>query len=484
MGFFDTARTMIRSSAPPGFSAAPVTPADLQLLARWDQPGPRYTSYPTAPQFTSQFGEAQWHTAMARSNQSGRDLSLYVHIPFCQTVCYYCGCNKVITANRQRALPYLQALEKEIALQAAAVDAQRRVVQVHFGGGTPTYLSDAQLGQLVGSLRRHFQWVADEEGEFSIEIHPQTVTPARLAVLRQLGFNRISLGVQDFNPEVQRAVNRFNSAAEVALLRQAARDEGFRALSMDLIYGLPRQTQASFSETLAQVIALRPERLSLFSYAHLPHLFKVQQQLLASDLPSANTKLQILHNSIAQLQNAGYRYIGMDHFALPDDELALAQDAGRLHRNFQGYATHGGCDLLALGVSAINQLDNTYAQNTKDLAQYQQMLLEENRLPLAKGITLQPDDLLRRDLINALICHFSVTYAPLNARYGINLPEYLAEALESLAPLEAAGLCQRTQEGLWITPAGRLLVRRICMAFDAYWAKPAEATPARHSRII
>lgn len=440
---------------------------DESLIKRFDLSGPRYTSYPTAPQFTEIFGLDEWCAAAQRSNHSQLPLSIYCHIPFCETVCYYCGCNKIITANKKRALPYLAALKTEIALQAQYLDTSRPVVQFHFGGGTPTYLSDEQLGELMACFRQHFNFIAAEALEASIEIHPQTVTPERLAQLKNLGLNRISLGIQDFNPEVQSAVNRFNSIEEVAHLCAAARRLEFKSISMDLIYGLPKQTPASFSQTLDNIIALKPDRLSLFSYAHMPHLFKVQQQIIASDLPSSRDKLSMLHLSIDKLQAAGYRYIGMDHFALPEDELAQAQDAGQLHRNFQGYSTRGGCDLLAFGVSAINQMHDTYGQNFKDINAYQDALAK-GQLPIHKGLRLTPDDIIRKAVINQLICHFQLDFSSIEQRFGLVFNDYFAAALAELAPLAEAHLCLLSDTGIQVTEPGRLLIRRVCMAFDAY----------------
>lgn len=463
---------------------APLT-WDESLIKRFDLSGPRYTSYPTAPQFHDSFGLVDWLDASARSNQSQVPLSIYCHIPFCETVCYYCGCNKIITANKKRALPYLAALKNEIALQAKHFDKSRQVLQFHFGGGTPTYLSDEQLSELMAYFRQHFNFASEDKLEASIEIHPQTVTPERLAQLKKLGLNRISLGIQDFNPEVQKAVNRFNSAQEVAELCHAARMLAFKSISMDLIYGLPKQTPARFSATVDSIIALKPDRISLFSYAHMPHLFKVQQQIIASDLPSSRDKLSMLHLSIDQLQAAGYRYIGMDHFALPDDELALAQDAGELHRNFQGYSTRGGCDLLAFGVSAITQLNDTYAQNFKDINAYQNAL-QAGQLPLSKGLRLTPDDIIRKAVINQLICHFQLDFAAIERRFNLKFSDYFAAALAELEPLAQANLCTLSDTGIKVTEAGRLLIRRVCMAFDAYLnpqTQPAEQAQ-RYSKII
>lgn len=452
------------------------------LIRRYDLAGPRYTSYPTAPQFDPGFTLDDWLAAMTRSHDQQAPLSLYFHIPFCDTVCYYCGCNKIITADKTRAIPYLAALNKEIALQSHYLNTPRRVQQLHFGGGTPTYISDDQMADLMGCINRFFPLLTDDSGDYSIEIHPQTVNPQRLSLLRQLGFNRISLGVQDFHPEVQKAVNRFNSETEVAALVHAGRELRFKSINMDLIYGLPLQTTASFSETLAKVVAMRPDRLSLFNYAHMPQLFKVQRQIDARTLPEPQEKLQMLHNSIEQLVAAGYVYIGMDHFALPDDELALAQANGVLHRNFQGYTTHGECDLLAFGVSAINAVDNIFAQNHKDIQQYQQAL-EQNRLPLSRGITLSLDDAIRRRVINQLICHFELSFSEIEQRFGIVFSDYFSTALLQLKTMEEDGLLRLGNTGITVLPAGRLLIRRICMAFDAY-LPPMEAQTDRYSRII
>ncbi|MCK9563783.1 MAG: oxygen-independent coproporphyrinogen III oxidase, partial [Bacteroidales bacterium] len=327
---------------------------DQALIERYDLAGPRYTSYPTAPQFNAAFGEGELRDAIARSNARSNPLSLYVHIPFCSRVCYYCGCNRIVTANRAVADPYLARLERELAMMAELVDGDRPVKQLHWGGGTPTYLDDGGKRQLMGDIRRHFNLLDDDSGEYAIEVHPGDTTAASIACLRALGFNRLSMGVQDFDPEVQRAVNRFNSVEEVAALMAEARAQGFHSIGMDLIYGLPCQTWAGFERTLDHVLDLAPDRLSLFSYAHMPQRFKAQRQMDASRIPGPAQKLDIFHRASDRLLAAGYVFIGMDHFAKPGDELAVAQREGRLTRNFQGYATHGDCDLLAFGVSAIS----------------------------------------------------------------------------------------------------------------------------------
>tara|TARA_R100001509_G_scaffold160969_1_gene129454 strand:- start:953 stop:2377 length:1425 start_codon:yes stop_codon:yes gene_type:complete len=457
---------------------------NLDLIRRHDLSGPRYTSYPTAAQFRDDVEESAWRSAMAQSNARGKPLSLYVHIPFCSTICYYCACNKIVTANRARASAYLDYLYREIELQAALVDTDRPVHQLHWGGGTPTFISDAEMRQLMAVLRRHFTLVDDECGEYSIELHPGELPPDRLWLLRELGFNRLSMGIQDFDPRVQQAVNRFNSLEQVQELVDVARRAQFRSLSMDLIYGLPHQSARSFQQTLDAVIALRPERLSVFNYAHMPNLFKTQRQIDAENLPAPEEKLAILEQSIEQLLHAGYVYIGMDHFALPEDALARAAAAGELHRNFQGYATHGNCDLLGFGISAINAIGDSHFQNHKSLAPYVADL-ERKALPLAKWVSLSREDHLRRAVINALICHFAVDFATLESEYSVDFQRHFSAELQALAPLEKDGLLSVDDRGIQVLPAGRLLIRRICMVFDAYQQQGREEAAApRFSRII
>lgn len=470
----------------PQLSQPPLSSSELwhsELIRRHDLSGPRYTSYPTAAQFQEGATEGDWRAAIIQSNAAGSPLSLYVHIPFCSTICYYCACNKIVTANRARASAYLEYLYREIALQAASVDDTRPVHQLHWGGGTPTFISDAEMRELMTTLKRHFPLVGDERGEYSIELHPGELPPERLWLLRELGFNRLSMGVQDFDQDVQQAVNRFNSVAQVRELVATARQAQFRSLSMDLIYGLPRQSVESFQRTLEEVIALRPERLSVFNYAHMPALFKTQRQIDASELPGPEVKLDILHRSIEQLLAAGYVYIGMDHFALPEDELAKAAQTGTLHRNFQGYATHGDCDLLAFGVSAINAIGDTHFQNHKSLAPYIADL-EQGRLPLAKWVHLSSEDHLRREVINQLICHFAVDFDMIESAHGIRFREHFQRELQSLEPLEKDGLVAVSDRGIQVLPAGRLLIRRLCMAFDAYQPANTAQSTTRFSRII
>ncbi|MCR6654016.1 MAG: oxygen-independent coproporphyrinogen III oxidase [Cellvibrionaceae bacterium] len=456
---------------------------DENLIRRYNLSGPRYTSYPTAPQFQSGFDPEHWQRAVAAGNRSQRPLSLYVHIPFCSTICFYCGCNKIVTANHKRTEPYLAALKREIGLQAAHVDRDRPVNQLHWGGGTPTYLDDAQMASLMEHIRAEFPLRKDDQGEYSLEIHPQTVTPARLDYLRALGFNRLSFGVQDFDKEVQKAVNRFNDEAEVAELVSASRALGFRSLNLDLIYGLPKQTRTTFTKTLDTIIQLRPDRISLFNYAHMPNLFKCQRQINAAELPEPQEKLRILHDSILQLQSAGYIYIGMDHFALPEDELCAAQRQGSLQRNFQGYSTNGDCDLLAFGVSSISALDGLFVQNHKEINLYQEAL-QNGEPAFTKGMLLTSDDMIRREVINQLICQFKLDFKTIETRCGIHFADYFAVELEALQPLVADGLLELDTTGITISNAGRLLIRSVCMIFDAYLKKEAQNTAPLYSRII
>jgi oxygen-independent coproporphyrinogen-3 oxidase len=371
-----------------------------QLLARFDVPGPRYTSYPTADRFVEAFGEAEYVQAL-HQRQLGTvgkqlPLSLYVHIPFCESLCYYCACNKIITQHKERAAEYLRYLSKEVELHTQHLGRGQAVSQLHLGGGTPTFMSDEELGQLMAMLREHFKFVPG--GEYSVEVDPRTVDEQRLAVLAELGFNRLSFGVQDFDPAVQKAVHRIQPADQVFALVEASRRLGFESVNVDLIYGLPLQTPESFDRTLAQVNRLRPDRIALYAYAHLPERFKPQRRIHAEDLPVGAAKVAMLSRSLDALTDAGYVYIGMDHFALPDDALAVAKRQGRLHRNFQGYSTQADCDLIALGVSSIGRIGSTYSQNAKTMEAYVD-LLDQGHLPVVRGLALTRDDLIRRSVI-------------------------------------------------------------------------------------
>lgn len=452
---------------------------DQDLITRYDTSGPRYTSYPTAAQFTTDFGVEAYRQQVALSNESGRALSLYFHIPFCDTICFYCACNKVVTKNRAHAQPYLDNVYHELALQAALFDNTRPVDQLHWGGGTPTFISHDQMRELMRVTREHFALRDDDKGEYSIEVDPREADAETIALLRELGFNRLSLGVQDFNPQVQKAVNRLQSLQQTAEVLNAARECGFHSVSVDLIYGLPHQNVDSFHETLQTVLSLNPDRLSVFNYAHLPDLFKTQRQIQAADLPTATTKLAILQNAIDTLTSAGYLYIGMDHFARPEDELARAQADGSLYRNFQGYSTHADCDLVGFGATSIGKVHDCYSQNMRRLDEYAQRL-GANELAVFRGITLDADDKLRRDIITRLICHFSLDIPAIEAAHGIVFADYFASALENLQIMADDGLLELDERHIQVNPRGSLLIRNICMAFDKYLS----GTPQRFSRVI
>jgi len=456
---------------------------DAELIRRYDKAGPRYTSYPTAVQFHEGFGDADYRRHAAASNHGPhvRPLSLYFHLPFCDTVCFYCACNKIITKNRKRTGPYLQRLHREIELQGALFDRSRPVDQLHWGGGTPTFLNPDEMRELMHKTARHFTLRDDDSGEYSIEIDPREANPETIALLRDLGFNRMSMGVQDFDPAVQRAVNRIQSEQETFAVLEAARERKFRSVSVDLIYGLPLQSVASFARTLDKIIDAAPDRISVFNYAHLPELFKTQRQIDAGQLPSPAEKLDILALTIDKLTAAGYVYIGMDHFARPDDELAVAQREGTLYRNFQGYSTHADCDLVAMGITAIGMIGPIYAQNVKTMDEYN-ALIDQDRLPILRGVELGADDLLRRDVITRLICDFELEFAAVEARHGIRFRDYFATELEDLVQMERDGLLELGEHALRVLPAGRLLIRNVCMVFDAYLRRQRERQ--RFSRVI
>lgn len=460
---------------------------DADLLRRYDRPGPRYTSYPTAPQFSTDFGEAQLREVALASNGDPipRRLSLYVHVPFCLSPCFYCGCNRIITRDKARAETYLARLYREIGMMAALFDRDREAIQVHFGGGTPNFLSPAQIREVMETLRSQFRFSAAGERDVSIELDPRFISPADVAELAAVGFNRASLGVQDFDPAVQAAVNRIQGVEETRAIIEACRAHGFRSVNVDLIYGLPKQNPEGFARTLDTVVAMRPDRLAIYGYAHLPQLFKPQKQIDAAELPSAEAKLGLLQLAIEKLGHAGYAYIGMDHFALPDDELARAQARGGLHRNFMGYTTHADSDLVGLGVSAISHVGDSFSQNPRDLPGWQ-IAIDEGRLPVFRGMRLDQDDRLRADLIQQLMCHGEIPVGALERRYGIDFRDYFADALAQLRPLQADGLVRIGPERIAATTQGRLLLRNIAMCFDRY-LPPAADTPEsapRFSRAI
>lgn len=463
-------------------SNGPSVEFDLTLIRKLDHAGPRYTSYPTADRFVEAF-DAEAYKQCARRRAVGalhRPLSLYVHLPFCDTLCYFCACNKIVTKDHQRSARYVEYLKRELALQAQLFDDNPELVQMHWGGGTPTFLSESEMRDLMDAIKTRFRLAPDTRGEYSIEIDPRKADAATIAMLREIGFNRLSFGVQDFDPNVQRAVNRWQPEAQTVAVIDAARQARFHSVSVDLIYGLPLQTVASFEHTADRIIALSPDRIALYNYAHLPTIFKPQRRIQEAALPVSEAKLEILRLAIAKFSAAGYVYIGMDHFAKPGDELAIAQRQGRLHRNFQGYSTHAECDLIALGVSAIGRLPGAYSQNVRTLDDYYDRL-DRGMLPVMRGIELVPDDLIRWTIIQALMCHFELAKESIEIAYLIDFDRYFARELAELAAFVDDGLLQL---GDWIsvTPKGRLFVRNICMVFDRYLR--ADRERERYSKLI
>ncbi|MGO1541759.1 MAG: oxygen-independent coproporphyrinogen III oxidase [Luteimonas sp.] len=458
---------------------------DAGLLRRYDRPGPRYTSYPTAPRFNATFGEPELREAALASNGDPipKRLSLYMHVPFCMSPCFYCGCNRIITRDLARGEAYLARLHREIAITAELFDRDREVIQLHFGGGTPNFLSPAQLGETVDVLRSQFHFSGHRDRDISIELDPRFIVPQDVRELAGIGFNRASLGVQDFDPAVQAAVNRVQSVEETFAVIDACREHGFRSVNLDLIYGLPLQTSDGFARTLDLVLQARPDRVAVYSYAHLPALFRPQKQINEDELPDAEAKLGLLQLAIETLTAAGYVYIGMDHFALPDDDLARAQERGGLHRNFMGYTTHADTDLVGLGVSAISHIGDTFSQNPRDLPSWQ-IALDEGRLPVFRGLRLDEDDCLRADLIQRLMCQGEVPVNALERRYLISFPEYFADALERLHPLVEDGLVRVEDDRIRATSRGRLLLRNIAMCFDRYLNQPDPQSVPRYSRAI
>ncbi len=440
---------------------------DLALINRYDKAGPRYTSYPTALELHEGFGDEDYRQQIAKSNAAGGPLSLYFHIPFCDTVCFYCACNKIVTKNRKHAEPYLESLYKEISLLGALFDNQRVVNQLHWGGGTPTFLSFEQMRQLMTVTRQHFLLKDDDDCEYSIEVDPRETNSHTIKKLRELGFNRISLGLQDFDPAVQKAVNRIQSEEQTFRVLADAKTEGFKSTNIDLIYGLPFQSVDTFADTLDKIVAAEPDRFSIFNYAHMPTRFKTQRQINEADMPSAEVKLEILQMVGQKLTAAGYVYIGMDHFAKPNDALAIAQREGKLYRNFQGYSTHSDCDLIGFGITSIGRVGDAYIQNVKELDEYEQ-LIKINKLPVYKGVTLDFDDQLRRAVITYIICHFELNFSSIEDAFSINFAEYFAKELTELAPMEIDGLITISATGIQVLSAGRLLIRNVCMVFDKY----------------
>lgn len=454
---------------------------DTDLIKRHDKSGPRYTSYPTAVQFNDGFTLEHYEQARHVSNQDASPLSLYVHIPFCAHVCYYCACNKIITKRKEKAEPYLDTLFKEIEMRAQGYDRNKPIEQLHWGGGTPTFISHDQMTALMNKLKQHFNLLETDDRDYSIEIDPRELQPDTLAHLKSIGFNRVSLGVQDFEEKVQIAVNRVQPYEMTRDTLQQARDLGFKSINIDLIYGLPFQSRESFARTLNTVLELSPDRLSVFNYAHLPERFMPQRRINEADLPDAEEKLGMLEDSIRLLTQAGYHYVGMDHFAKPEDSLAQAQLQGKLHRNFQGYTTHEDCDLVALGVSSISQVGDTYFQNSADIEEYTQAI-ENNQLPIKRGVVLTNEDDLRRAVIKQLICHFELSFEAINTQFDIQFTQHFEDELASLTPYIEDGLVQVSDTGIIVTPKGGLLIRNICMAFDEYASKPNHSV--RYSKVI
>lgn len=452
-----------------------------ELLEKYDVSGPRYTSYPTADRFVEAFTENAYKQALEQRRVGGMalPLSIYVHIPFCESLCFFCACNKIVTKHHERSAEYLNYLSKEIDLHVAHLGAGQTISQLHLGGGSPTFFSDDELSELMNMIKRSF--VLDPDGEYSIEVDPRTVDEQRLAHLASLGFNRLSFGIQDFDPEVQKAVHRIQPAEQVFSLVKAARNLKFDSVNADLIYGLPKQTPESFTQTLKQIVELRPDRIALYAYAHLPERFKPQRRIDSYELPAAQAKISMLSNAISAFLEAGYVYVGMDHFALPEDDLAIAKRQGRLHRNFQGYSTQPDCDLIALGVSAIGRVGATYSQNAKTIEEYYDHL-NLGHFPVVRGLALSRDDLVRRAVIMAIMCQGELQYESIELAYMIEFKSYFAAELEALKGPQDAGMVTLEDNGLQVTDMGWFFVRAVAMQFDRYLQ--TDKTRAKFSKII
>jgi oxygen-independent coproporphyrinogen-3 oxidase len=458
-------------------------PISEDLIRQYDVSGPRYTSFPTADRFVEAFTQEDYAQALEQRRGGASamvlPLSLYVHIPFCESLCYYCACNKIITKHHDRAAAYLRYLELEVNLHTQRLGLGQSVSQLHLGGGSPTFLSDAELRELMAMLRRSFSLAPG--GEYSIEIDPRTIDASRLDVLAELGFNRLSFGVQDFDPVVQKAVHRVQPAEQVFALMAAARERGFESINVDLIYGLPGQTPESFDRTLAQIIELKPDRIALYAYAHLPERFKPQRRISSIDIPTAAAKVSMLARSMAAFMSAQYVYIGMDHFALPNDSLAVAKRQGRLHRNFQGYSTQPDCDMIGLGVSSIGRVGATYSQNAKTLEEYYDFL-DQGQFPVVRGLALSRDDLVRRAVIMALMCQGRLSFESIELAYLVNFKQYFAKEIEILKAQVEQGLVSMDATGVQVTAKGWFFVRAVAMVFDRYLQ--ADRTRARFSKIL
>ncbi|HEY5581132.1 MAG TPA: oxygen-independent coproporphyrinogen III oxidase [Rhodoferax sp.] len=464
-------------------NTAVAEPISEDLIRRFDVSGPRYTSYPTADRFVEAFSVEDYTQALKLRRAGGvaktLPLSLYVHIPFCESLCYYCACNKIITKHHDRAGPYLRYLSREVDLHTEQLGVGQTVTQLHLGGGSPTFLTDDELRELMAMLRRNFTFAPS--GEYSIEVDPRTIDASRLDTLAELGFNRLSFGIQDFDPDVQKSVHRVQPAEQVFALVAAARERGFDSINADLIYGLPLQSPESFDRTLAQVVELRPERIALYAYAHLPERFKPQRRIPTVEIPSGAAKVAMLARSMAAFMAAGYVYVGMDHFALPTDSLAIAKRQGRLHRNFQGYSTQPDCDLIGLGVSSIGRIGATYSQNAKTLEEYYDYL-DQGRFPVVRGLALTRDDLLRRAVIMAIMCQGQVLFESIELAHLIEFRKYFAPEMEALQKLADQGMVTVDDVGIQVTDMGWFFVRAVAMVFDRYLQ--TDRTRAKFSKII
>jgi oxygen-independent coproporphyrinogen-3 oxidase len=458
-----------------------------ELLDKYNTHGPRYTSYPTARQFTSQFGadDYRWHIEDSNEEPIPKSLSLYVHIPFCQSLCYYCGCHKIVTHNKNKAQDYLETLQQEIKLQGALFDKDRKVKQLHFGGGTPTYYNTSDIQQLLKTIAEHFTLAPLSQREYSIEIDPRTASINSITDLATIGFNRMSFGIQDFDNDVQVAINRIQDQQHTLNLLDAARAAGIKSVSIDLIYGLPKQTPKNFTKTLDTIITARPDRISLYHYAHMPHLIKAQKLIREGDIPKLIVKMALLTLSINQLLSAGYQYIGMDHFALPNDPLSKSRKQGMLQRNFQGYSTHSDCDTIGMGVSAISQIGNSFSQNYKHLTQYQHHI-QAQKLAIEKGYTLSTDDKIRSNIIQSIMCRQQVDMNKVSKVFGISFKNYFKDELKALTTMMEDGLLNTAQDEINITEKGRFFMRNIAMVFDAYLSPSAQddTTVIEFSKVL
>jgi len=465
----------------PGEIAGASPVFDLDIIRKYDKAGPRYTSYPTAPIFHAGIDASAYRHSLDRAGKVDAPLSLYMHIPFCDTVCYYCGCNKIVTKQRHRAVPYLEALLEEIDLLADHIGNDRPITQLHWGGGTPTFLNDDQIRRLTGHLRSRFSFVSDADGEYGIEVDPRECGETTIHVLRETGFNRLSMGVQDFDPDVQKAVNRIQSREETFRVLTQARESGFVSINIDLMYGLPLQSVESFDRTLSIIIDFSPDRIALFNYAHLPHMFMPQRRINPEDIPAPETKLAILEQSIKRLLDAGYVFIGMDHFAKPGDELAIAQRQGLLYRNFQGYSTHADADMLGLGITSIGYVEGSFYQNIKKLEPYYTKI-EAKEFPILRGYQLSDEDHLRRFIIMRLMCDFGLDFGRVNREFGIKFTEHFADSLADLEDMRSDGLLELDAHHITVLPAGRLLIRNIAMVFDEHLRKRIK--DVEYSKVI